>query len=117
MKYYNYPDPRGTEVAEDVDSKNISNYASGGGGTFIVNLANGESTGTFVTDKTAKEIYDASFTGPVICILEDVFVCSIIATAYLEDTGYVIKLASADGMATLIASTDDATTWTTHVDT
>ena len=24
MKYYNYPDPRGTEVAEDVDSKNAN---------------------------------------------------------------------------------------------
>lgn len=32
MKYYNYPDPRGTEVAEDVDSKNISDFAPGGGG-------------------------------------------------------------------------------------
>ena len=33
MKYYNYPDPRGTEIAEDVDSKNISNFAPGGGGS------------------------------------------------------------------------------------
>lgn len=115
MKYYNYPDPRGTEVAEDVDSKNISNYASGGG-AFIVDLANGESSGTFVTNKTAKEIYDASFTAPVICIMEDVAVCSIIGTAYLEGTGYGIKLASVDGILALTASTDDATTWTTNAD-
>lgn len=115
MKYYNYPDPRGTEVAEDVDSKNISDFApGGGGGAFIVNMANGESTGTFVTDKTAKEIYDASFAGPVICIMEDVFVGSIIGTGYLEGTGYAIKMASVDGMILLIASTDDATTWTTN---
>lgn len=26
MKYYNYPDPRGTEVAENVDSKNLNEF-------------------------------------------------------------------------------------------
>lgn len=62
MKYYNYPDPRGTEIAENVDSKNISDFAPGGGGGIaIINLVGiEEKEDKLVTtfDKTFNEIYE-----------------------------------------------------------
>jgi hypothetical protein len=65
MKYYNYPDPRGTEVAENVDSKNISNFAPGGGGSvFIVNAELGNDRMTL--DKTFNEILNARNAGKTV---------------------------------------------------
>lgn len=61
MKYYNYPN--GTEVATDIDSKNISDFAPGGGGgeAFIVTPVQSETS--MVCDKTYKEIKDAMLAG------------------------------------------------------
>ncbi len=71
MKYYNYPQPRGTEVAEDLDSKNVNDYVGGGsgGGAFIVGThekeitIQGRTVTTFECDKTFKEIDDAIMAG------------------------------------------------------
>ena len=67
MKYYNYPQPRGTEVAVDLDSINVNEYVGGGsgGGAFIVNCVEGERDGqpVMVCDKTFKEIKSAMLEG------------------------------------------------------
>lgn len=74
MKYYNYPDPRGTEVAEDVDSKNISQYGGGGSsGYFIVNVEEDSSGGalTLTLDKTFSEIFNARDAGKTIMLVRE----------------------------------------------
>lgn len=72
MKYYNYPQPRGTEVAVDLDSKNVNDYVGGGsgGGVFIVNAARELRSGTyvFVCDKAFKEIKNALLSGNIVII-------------------------------------------------
>ena len=71
MKYYNYPDPRGTEVAEDVDSINVSQYGGGGGsGNVVIFPIEEEDSSTrglgkkkkTVSYNTVKNAYDAGKT-------------------------------------------------------
>jgi hypothetical protein len=67
MKYYNYPDPRGTEVAENVDSKNISRYGGGGGAGLIVEFVPGDNGG-IALNSTWQEIANVIGNGgTVVC--------------------------------------------------
>lgn len=59
MKYYNYPN--GTEVAENVDSKNISQYGGGGAGVGVMRI--GINMQTMALDKTWQEIWDCFANG------------------------------------------------------
>lgn len=59
MKYYNYPNT--TEVAEDVDSKNISQYGGGGTGSDVMRV--GHDMQTMALDKTWQEIWDCFANG------------------------------------------------------
>ena len=61
MKYYNYPNT--TEVAEDVDSKNISDFAPGGGGSGAGVMRVGRDAQANTLDKTWQEISDCFANG------------------------------------------------------
>lgn len=68
MKYYNYPNT--TEVAENVDSKNISQYGGGGSsGYFIANVE--EDSSALTLDKTFSEIFNARDAGKTIMLVHE----------------------------------------------
>lgn len=87
-------------------------YGEAGGGAFIFTFTPGDNS-TYTTNKTAKEIFDASCVGPAIAIYSvgSMTASLSVGTVMATPGGYGMSLISTDGMMSFGAASDDATLW------